>query len=50
MGIGNENMRIEDPNHDTEVSDMPEVKEMPVYPNDGSIQIIDDMLVVKMGE
>ncbi|MBO6129223.1 MAG: glucosyltransferase domain-containing protein [Pseudobutyrivibrio sp.] len=50
LGIGNENMRIEDPNHDTEVSDMPEVKAMPVYPNDGSIQIIDDMLVVKMGE
>ena len=50
IGIGNENMYIEDANQDTTVSDMPEVKAMPIYPNDGSIQIIDDMLVVKMGE
>lgn len=50
IGIGNEKLTIEDPNESTEVSDMPEVKAMPVYPNDGSIAIINDMLVVKMGE
>ncbi len=50
IGIGNENLRIEDPNQDTTVSDMPEVKAMPTYPNEGGIAIIDDMVVVKMGE
>jgi len=50
IGIGNDNMYIEDPNVETTVADMPEVQAMPTYPNDGSIKIIDDMLVVKMGE
>ena len=50
IGIGNANMTIEDPNQDTSISEMPEVQAMPTYPNDGSIAIIDDMVVVKMGE
>ena len=50
LGVGNDKMRIEDPNNDTTVSSMPEVKAMPVYPNEGSIAIIDNMVVVKMGE
>jgi len=49
IGIGNAKMRIEDVNDNTDVSDMPEVKAMPIYPNEGSIAIIDDMVVVKMG-
>lgn len=48
--FSNDNLRIEDSNGDINVSDMPEVKAMPTYPNDGSIAIIDDMVVVKMGE
>ena len=32
------------------VEDWPEVKAMPVYPDDGSIQVIRDVVVVKFGE
>ncbi|MBR4706924.1 MAG: glucosyltransferase domain-containing protein [Pseudobutyrivibrio sp.] len=51
IGIGNDKLRVEDPvNEEPVVSNMSEVKKMPCYPNEGSIAIIDDMLVVKMGE
>ncbi len=50
LGVGNEKMTIEDPNEDTSISDMPEVKAMPCYPNEGSIAIIDNKVIVKMGE
>ena len=32
----------------TEMYSMPEVKEMPIYPTDGSIRIINNVIVVKL--
>lgn len=33
-----------------ELAQTPEVKDMPCYPNDGAIKIIDDVIVVKFGD
>lgn len=46
LGIGNEHIIIDD---DNEYGDLPEVKTMPTYPNDGGIAVVDGMIIVKMG-
>ena len=47
LGIGNEHIIIDD---DGEYSQLPEVKAMPVYPNEGGIAVVDGMVIVKMGQ
>lgn len=47
LGIGNEKIIIDEEN---EVSELPKVKAMPTYPNEGGIAIIDNKVIVKMGE
>jgi hypothetical protein len=50
LGFGNEKVIIEDKYSNHEYANMPEVKTMPVYPNDGGIKVVDGMIIVKMGE
>ena len=47
LGIGNEKMVMEDME---EITSLPKVQAMPTYPNEGSIAIIDNKVIVKMGE
>ena len=47
LGIGNDHIIIDD---DNEYAELPEVKAMPTYPNDGGIAIVDGKVIVKMGE
>ncbi|SFN78155.1 Glucosyl transferase GtrII [Pseudobutyrivibrio sp. UC1225] len=47
LGIGNEKMVMEDME---EITSLPQVQAMPTYPNEGSIAIIDNKVIVKMGE
>ena len=46
LGIGNENIVIDD---DNEYANLPKVKAMPVYPNEGGIAVVDGVIIVKMG-
>ena len=45
LGFGNDNIKVDDGTY----SEMKEVQEMPAYPDDGSIRVIDDVVVVKIG-
>ena len=47
LGIGNDQIIIDD---DNEYAELPEVKAMPTYPNDGGIAVVDGKVIVKMGE
>lgn len=46
LGIGNEHIIIDE---DGDYAQIPEVKAMPTYPNDGGIAIVDGKVIVKMG-
>ncbi|MCR5606144.1 MAG: hypothetical protein K6F69_04930 [Treponema sp.] len=47
LGIGNEHIIFDD---DNEYASIAEVKNMPVYPNEGGIAVIDGKVIVKMSQ
>ena len=47
LGVGNDKIIIDEEN---EYAQETEIKNMPVYPNEGGIDIVDGRVIVKMGE
>ena len=47
LGVGNDKIIIDEEN---EYAKETEIKNMPVYPNEGGIAIVDGRVIVKMGE